>query len=94
MTNACRNGDTNTHGGGAITASNERYNVNSRLISTHFDGAAPDGLCFPVGPPHCYPATAEGSKKFFVGNQAVHRKSDQRICGATNASYSPNFIVG
>lgn len=76
-------GDPNTHGGGDLIADNpQTVFINAIPVIEHSDPAAPDGLCAPVGPPHCNPETIEGSPTVFVYGSPVHRDGDSRICGA------------
>jgi uncharacterized Zn-binding protein involved in type VI secretion len=62
------NGDPNSHGGGAISASTARVFVEGKMLVEVGDAAAPDGLCPPVGGAHCAPATASGSPDVVVGS--------------------------
>lgn len=55
-------GDENSHGGGVLFASGSTIFIeNKKVIVNNPDTAAPDSLCFIVGPPHCSPDTASGS---------------------------------
>ena len=60
------NGDPNSHGGGAISASTARVFVEGKMIVEVGDAAAPDAIC-PI-PPHCNPVTASGSPDVVVGS--------------------------
>lgn len=77
-------GDNNTHGNGALIASNpQTVFINNIPVIEVEDNSNPDSLCDPVGPPHCNPYSTEGSGDVFVYNNPVHRNSDSRVCGAT-----------
>lgn len=55
-------GDPNSHGGGALIPSGSTVLIEGKPVIVHApDSAAADALCPIVGPPHCAPATAEGS---------------------------------
>ena len=61
-------GDQNSHGGGALIASQSAVKIEGKRVIVHFpDHANEDALCPPVGPPHCDPMTAGGSPKTFLG---------------------------
>jgi hypothetical protein len=61
-------GDQNSHGGGALIASQTAVKIEGKSVIVHKpDNASPDGLCPIPGGPHCAPATAEGSDKTFLG---------------------------
>jgi hypothetical protein len=63
------NGDPNSHGGGELSAANNNVFVNNILVVNDTpENAAPDGLCIPLGGPHCAPVTAGGSPNIFVGD--------------------------
>ena len=62
------NGDPYSHGGGNISASCNKVFVEGKMLVEVGDSAAPDGLCPPVGPPHCAPATSSGSPTVTVGS--------------------------
>lgn len=63
------NGDPNTHGAGELIATSNQVYVNNKLVVSHGpDAANPDGLCVPLGEPHCSPDTAGGSPNVFVGD--------------------------
>jgi hypothetical protein len=60
-------GDPNSHGGGALSASGSGVFVESTPVIVHApDSAAPDALCIPIGGLHCAPATASGSPDVFA----------------------------
>lgn len=55
-------GDPNTHGNGALIASGSTVFINGKKVIVHApDTASADNRCPPEGPPHCEPATAQGS---------------------------------
>lgn len=59
-------GNTNTHGGGALQAANPNVYIGGKLVVINApNNAAPDGLC-PI-PPHCNPKTAGGSSNVYIG---------------------------
>jgi uncharacterized Zn-binding protein involved in type VI secretion len=62
-------GDTNSHGGGALNASQSTARCEGRAVIVSGDSAAPDNLCPWPGPggAHCAPAAAGGSGKTFAG---------------------------
>ncbi len=63
-------GDTNTHLGGAITATTTRTFVNGLPIARVGDDAAPDALCLlPLGGilGHCNPKPTTGSPNVLIG---------------------------
>jgi uncharacterized Zn-binding protein involved in type VI secretion len=77
-------GDPNTHGGGGLIAANpQTVRIGGIPVIEHSDPANPDSLCVPLGPPHCNPATSNGSGTVFVYGNPIHRHGDSRICGAT-----------
>ena len=60
-------GDPNSHGDGQLIHSQSFVKVSGIPVIIHRpDDAVPDDLCFVIGPPHCDPATAEGSPNTFV----------------------------
>ena len=76
-------GDTNTHGNGALIATNPKtVFINNIPVIEVQDDSNPDNLCFIDGPPHCNPFSTEGSANVFVYNNPVHRNDDDRVCGA------------
>lgn len=78
-------GSTNTHVLGDLSADNNSGKVFIGGIKVVYVGshAAPDLLCFTVGPPHCDPVATTGSTKVFGEGIAIHRHNDGRICGAS-----------
>ena len=62
-------GDPNTHGAGGLIARCKEVYVHGILCVNHSsDNANPDALCPPIGPPHCNPATAQGSPDVYLGD--------------------------
>ena len=62
-------GDPNTHGGGELSAANNKVYINNKLVVNNTpESAAPDALCVPLGGAHCAPVTAAGSSNVFVGD--------------------------
>lgn len=62
-------GDPNTHGGGALNASNTRnVYINSKKISLQGSSAAPDSLCPIPGGPHCNPKATGASPNVFAND--------------------------
>ena len=63
------NGDPNSHSAGNLVAdTNHVYANNIMVVNNTPDSAGADGLCIPVGPPHCTPSTAGGSPNVYVGD--------------------------
>lgn len=61
-----RDGDPNSHGGGAINAVGfTNVYAEGIKVSVKGDPAAPDGLC-PI-PPHCNPLTVGSASNTYVG---------------------------
>jgi uncharacterized Zn-binding protein involved in type VI secretion len=89
-------GDPNTHGGGELIAANpQTVFIDGIPVIEHSDPANPDSLCVPLGPPHCNPATANGSGTVFVYGNPVHRNNDDRVCGAkTTVTNQSTVFVG
>jgi uncharacterized Zn-binding protein involved in type VI secretion len=87
-------GDPNNAGGGNLIAQNpQTVFVNNIPVIEDPDPAAPDSVC-PI-PPHCNPATAEGSDTVFVYNNPIHRERDLRICGhSTIVRNQDNVFAG
>lgn len=55
-------GDPNSHGDGGLIPSGSTVFVEGKPVIVHApDSASADALCPIAGPPHCAPATAEGS---------------------------------
>lgn len=61
-------GDTNTHGGGALSASinDGTIFINGKKVVLRGSSAAPDTLCVPIGPPHCNPESVGASANVFA----------------------------
>jgi uncharacterized Zn-binding protein involved in type VI secretion len=90
-------GDPNSHGGGALTATNPKtVFVNNIAVIDHGpDSAAPDSLCGDDGGAHCSPNTASGSGTVYVYGKPVHRQGDSRVCGATTVvTHQSTVFVG
>ena len=94
MPGVARNGDTNSHGGGALIASAVKTYVNGLLIARIGDNASPDSLCPIPGGPHCNPVATGGSATVFAEGKGVHRIGDSRSCGATTVTGSANVFAG
>ena len=63
------NGDPNSHGAGNLIAGSRNVFINNlAVVNNTPDLAIPDGLCIPIGGPHCAPITATGSPNVFVGD--------------------------
>lgn len=63
------NGDPNSHSAGNLVAdTNHVYANNIMVVNNTPDSAGADGLCIPVGQPHCTPSTAGGSPNVYVGD--------------------------
>lgn len=61
-------GDQNSHGDGALIASQTAVKINGKSVIVHQpDSASPDDLCPLVGGDHCTPKTASGSPKTYLG---------------------------
>jgi hypothetical protein len=63
------NGDTNSHGGGALraTVTVGKVRANSKPVIIVNDPASPDGLCPVVGAPHCNPKATGHSPNVRAG---------------------------
>ncbi len=63
-------GDTNTHGGGALSASvnDGTVFINGVKVVLQGSAASPDSLCPPRGQPHCNPRSSSGSPDVFACN--------------------------
>ena len=78
-------GDNNSHEAGGLIADNpQTVFIENIPVIEHGDPANPDGLC--PTPPHCNPATAEGSPNVFVYGNPAHRIDDDRVCGAVTVA--------
>lgn len=62
------NGDPNSHGGGALSASCNNVYVNNIMVVDKGDSAAADALCVPLGGAHCAPGASGASGDVFVGD--------------------------
>lgn len=62
------NGDPNSHGAGALSASCHDVYVNGLLVVDLGDGAAADSLCPSLGGSHCGPSATGASSNVFVGD--------------------------
>jgi uncharacterized Zn-binding protein involved in type VI secretion len=61
-------GDPNSHGGGAISASGTKnVFIGGKLVSNVGDPASADALCIPLGGAHCGPSTTSGLTSVIVG---------------------------
>lgn len=63
-------GDPNTHGGGALSASvnDGTVFINNKKVVLKGSSASPDALCPPKGPPHCNPKSVGASPNVFACN--------------------------
>ena len=62
-------GDPNTHGNGGLIANDDTtVFINNKKIIIHLASANKDDLCDSDGPPHCEPATSEGSETGYTGS--------------------------
>jgi len=75
--------DNNSHGEGALRASQSTVYVEGILAIVDGDSASADLLCLPLKGAHCAPAAAEGSKSVFIEGTAVHADGMARACGAS-----------
>jgi len=62
------NGDPNSHGSGALSASCHDVYVNNILVVDLGDSAAPDLLCPTLNGPHCAPSATSASSNVYVGD--------------------------
>jgi hypothetical protein len=62
------NGDPNSHGGGALSASCNQVYVNNIMVVDNGDSASADALCDPVGGAHCVPSASSASGDVIVGD--------------------------
>lgn len=83
-----RQGDTDSHGGGALISSVTSVTVNGIPISTVPDNASSDSAS------HSNPSAASGSATVKAGGRPVHRLNDSRSCGAVTNSASSNVFCG
>lgn len=60
--------DPNSHGAGGLKAATNQVFIGGIMVCNANDGAAPDGLCIPLGGPHCSPRAVGGSGNVFVGD--------------------------
>ena len=60
-------GDTNTHGGGALKATSPRVRINGKRIIILNDNASADSLCPTVGGAHCNPKASSASPNTRAG---------------------------
>lgn len=81
-------GDPNSHGGGALDASNTngKMFIQGKEIVVVGSSAAGDLLLHPN------PASASGSSKMFVNGISVHRNGDSRTCGAATVVVGQNKV--
>jgi len=68
--NISTDGDPNTHGGGALKASETvgRVRAGGIPVILNGDGADADKLCPPLGGAHCAPSAASASPNVRAGN--------------------------
>lgn len=85
-------GDPNTHGDGALIATNPQtvFIWNIPIIVHSPDHAEADDDCPGFG--HCDPMTAQGSPNVFAYNIPVHRQDDLRICEALTVVINQNNV--
>ena len=83
-----RQGDTDSHGAGALISSVTSVMVNGIPMSTVPDNAASDSLG------HSNPSASSGSATVKAGGRPVHRLNDSRSCGATTVTASSNVFCG
>ena len=88
--------DINSHGGGALLATQVKVFINNFRVCLPSDPAPPDSRCNPENPSHCAPnAVPLGSTKVFIGGiLGVHRHGDSRVCGATTVSGNTKVFAG
>ncbi len=62
-------GDTNTHGGGALKATDTvgKVRINGIAVILQSDPASPDALCPPLGGAHCAPNASSASPNVRAG---------------------------
>ena len=75
--------DNNSHGEGALRASQSTVYVEGILAIVDGDSASADLLCLPLKGAHCAPAAAQGSESVFIESTAVHADGMARACGAS-----------
>lgn len=61
-------GDTNSHGSGALIAATNNIYINGKMVVNVGDSADPDDLCIPVGGAHCAPAATGGLSSIKIGD--------------------------
>jgi uncharacterized Zn-binding protein involved in type VI secretion len=63
-------GDTNTHGGGALRATQTagKVRVGGKSVIILNDPASPDSLCPPLGGAHCSPKASSASPNVRAGS--------------------------
>ena len=83
-----RQGDTDSHGAGALISSVTSVKVNGVPISTVPDNASSDSAG------HSNPQASTGSATVKAGGRPVHRLGDSRTCGATTVTASSNVFCG
>lgn len=83
-----RQGDTDSHGGGALISTVTNVRVNSIPIATVPDNASSDGES------HSNPQASTGSATVKAGGRPVHRLNDSRNCGAVTVTASSNVFCG
>lgn len=59
--------DPNSHGGGALNASNPNVYVNGKLVVVQSNSASPDALCPLPGGSHCNPSAVGRSPDTYIG---------------------------
>jgi len=64
------NGDTNTDGGGALSAATNSVFINGIAVVNVGDSAASDSLCPTAGGAHCNPSASSGLESVQVGDPA------------------------
>ena len=60
-------GNSNSHGGGSLNASNPNVYIGNILVVVNGNGASPDALCPLPGGAHCGPSATSGSPNVNIG---------------------------
>lgn len=60
-------GNSNSHGGGSLNASNPNVYIGNILVVVNGNGASPDSLCPLPGGAHCGPSATSGSPNVNIG---------------------------
>lgn len=84
-------GSINSHGSGEIHSTIKSIIIEGKYITVVGDPASSDSNV----PPHSNTSPSTGSSTVFAQGKKVHRKDDERECGATTVEgYARSVYIG